>query len=413
MKVSDLNKIIEETISNEIKNTILSENEGGKTAYCIKCEGEYIEICQTKEEADSKCEEYNKNNPDKEFVVETETYESEKELIDKLDQLGEELDSETMEKDHSLDELEKDQHEGNAFSAARAEAIKNGDKEFTVDGKTYPVKDADSEEAMNEGETCEKCGKALCECGDMYEEEEGEVEMDIDETTCENCGKALCECGSDMVNETKKERKVLRLTESELVEMITKMVNEAIPGLKAVEDSHKVGEKETKEHMGNVDKKIKDSLSIDGNDNPEFPKQVGKGGPETLDPKKVVHNTEEQDEEMSMERGENPLDLDYDHEPTEEFKDRLKKALEGDSTMGNADGGNTIPSDTGKNIAATAEKRKKRDEEKPMYVKDVQPVKVVNESKEELTETVEEKNNVLEEEIQRMKKITSYNEKTQ
>ena len=383
MKVSDLNKIIEETISNEIKNTILSENEGGKTAYCIKCEGEYIEICQTKEEADSKCEEYNKNNPDKEFVVEIETYESEKELIDKLEELGEELDSETMEKDHSLDELEKDQHEGNAFSAARAEAIKNGDKEFTVDGKTYPVKDADSEEAMNEGETCE------------------------------NCGKALCECGSDMVNETKKERKVLRLTESELVEMITKMVNEAIPGLKAVEDSHKVGEKETKEHMGNVDKKIKDSLSIDGNDNPEFPKQVGKGGPETLDPKKVVHNTEEQDEEMSMERGENPLDLDYDHEPSEEFKDRLKKALEGDSTMGNADGGNTIPSDTGKNIAATAEKRKKRDEEKPMYVKDVQPVKVVNESKEELTETVEEKNNVLEEEIQRMKKITSYNEKTQ
>jgi hypothetical protein len=81
--------------------------------------------------------------------------------------------------------------------------------------------------------------------------------------------------------------------------------------------------------------------------------------------------------------------------------------------MGNADGGNTIPTDTGKNIAKTAEKRKKRDEEKPMYVKDVQPVKIVKESKEDLTETVEEKKSVLEEEIQKMKKLSSYNEKTQ
>lgn len=48
-----------------------------------------------------------------------------------------------------------------------------------------------------------------------------------------------------------------------------------------------------------------------------------------------------------------------------------------------------------------------------MYVKDVQPVKIVKESKEDLTETVEEKKSVLEEEIQKMKKLSSYNEKTQ
>jgi hypothetical protein len=57
-------------------------------------------------------------------------------------------------------------------------------------------------------------------------------------------------------------------------------------------------------------------------------------------------------------------------------------------------------------LAATAEKRKKHKEEAPMYVKDLQPVKVVKES-------TEEKKNVLEEEIQKMKKLTSYNEKTQ
>lgn len=381
MKVSELNKIIEETISKEIKNTILSEGEDKKTAYCVMCEGEYIEICETKEEADQKCEQYNKQHPDKEYTVEMETYESKQELIDKMEELGEKLDSENMKKDHSLDELEHDQNEGNAFSAARAKAIKDGKKDFTVDGKTYPVKDADADEAMDEGEvediyetTCEKCGKQLCECGDMYEEES--------------------------INETAKPKKIVKLTEAQLIDMISKMVNESIPGLSAVENAHKIGNKETKDHMANVDKKIKDSLSIDGNDNPEFPKPIGKGE------KMAVNNTEDMDEEMSMDRGENPLDLDYDHEPSDSFKERVKKALEGHSSMGNADGGNTIPSDTGKNIAATAEKRKKHKEEAPMYVKDVQPV---NEGE----ETKDSSKSVLQEEISKMKKLSSYNEKTQ
>lgn len=384
MKVSELNKIIEETISKEIKKTILSEEKGKKTAYCVMCEGEYIEICETEEEADQKCEQYNKQHPDKEYTVEMETYESKQELIDKMEELGEKLDSENMKKDHSLDELEHDQNEGNAFGAARAEAIRDGKKDFTVDGKTYPVKGADADEAMDEGQvediyetTCEECGKQLCECGGMYEEES--------------------------INETKKSKKIVKLSESQLIDMISKMVNETIPGLSAVENAHKISGKETKEHMGNVDKKIKDSLSIDGNDNPQFPKPIGKGE------KMAVNNTEDMDEEMSMDRGENPLDLDYDHEPSDSFKERIKKALEGDSTMGNADGGNTIPTQTGKNIAATAEKRKKHKENAPMYVKDVQPVNTVNEGK----KTKDSTKSVLQEEIKKMKKLSSYNKKTQ
>jgi hypothetical protein len=380
MKLSDLKTYIEETISKEMKNIILNEGEGSKTAYCIKCEGEYIEICQTKEEADQKCEEYNKNNPNKDFVVEIETYESEEELIDKMDELGEQLETENMEKNQSMDEkLHGKQHELDVDNDGKIEAS---------DLKALRS-DKEIEENILQ---CEKCGKEICECGDMNEEK------------CEKCGKQLCECES--MNESTKQRRVLRLTEAQLVDMISKIVNESVPGLQAVENSHKVNDKETKEHMANVDKKLKDALSIDGNDNPEFPKPIGKGGPDTLNPKKAVNNTEEEDEEMSMDRGENPLDLDYDQEPSEGFKERVKKALEGDSTMGNAQGGNTIPTDTGKNLAATAEKRKKHKEEAPMYVKDLQPVKVVKES-------TEEKKNVLEEEIQKMKKLTSYNEKTQ
>jgi len=384
MKLSDLKTYIEETISKEMKNIILNEGEGSKTAYCIKCEGEYIEICQTKEEADQKCEEYNKNNPNKDFVVEIETYESEEELIDKMDELGEQLETENMEKNQSMDEkLHGKQHELDVDNDGKIEAS---------DLKALRS-DKEIEENIDDLQfQCEKCDKEICECGDMNEEK------------CEKCGKQLCECES--MNESTKQRRVLRLTEAQLVDMISKIVNESVPGLQAVENSHKVNDKETKEHMANVDKKLKDALSIDGNDNPEFPKPIGKGGPDTLNPKKAVNNTEEEDEEMSMDRGENPLDLDYDQEPSEGFKERVKKALEGDSTMGNAQGGNTIPTDTGKNLAATAEKRKKHKEEAPMYVKDLQPVKVVKES-------TEEKKNVLEEEIQKMKKLTSYNEKTQ
>ena len=382
MKLSDLKTYIEETISKEMKNIILNEGKGSKTAYCIMCEGEYIEICQTKEEADQKCEEYNKNNPNKDFVVEIETYESEEELIDKMDELGEQLETENMKKPQSMDEkLHGKQHELDVDNDGKIEAS---------DLKALRS-DKEIEENIDDVQ-CEECGKDLCECGDMNEEK------------CEKCGKQLCECES--MNESTKQRRVLRLNESQLVDMISKIVNESIPGLQAVENSHKVNDKETKEHMSNVDKKLKDVLSIDGNDNPEFPKPIGKGGPDTLNPKKAVNNTEEEDEEMSMDRGENPLDLDYDQEPSEGFKERVKKALEGDSTMGNAQGGNTIPTDTGKNLAATAEKRKKHKEDAPMYVKDLQPVKVVKES-------TDEKKNVLEEEIQKMKKLTSYNEKTQ
>lgn len=366
MKVSELDKIIEETISKEIKSRILNESKGEKTAHCIKCEGEYIEVCESKDEADQKCEEYNKNNPDKDYVVEVETFESQEELIDKLDELGEEKDIENMKENQSIEEkLHGDQHKLDVDNDGKIEA---SDLEDLRQGDTN--EDFDITEIE-----CEKCGNGLCECGAMEEEES--------------------------VNESRK--RVLRLTESQMIDMVTKMVKESksnVPGIREVDDAHKTNKKETAEHMKTVDKKIKDTLTIEGGDNPEFPKANGKGD------KKVVHNTEEENEEMENSRGENPLDLDYDHEPSEEFKERLKKSLEGDSTMGNADGGNTIETETGKNLHKTAERRKEVKEKAPMYVKDVQPVK-------ELKEETSEVENVLQEEISKMKNMFSYNEKTQ
>ena len=407
MKLSELNTIITETVSNEIKSRILSEGKDKNTAYCIKCEGEYVEICETKTEADQKCEEYNKTNNDKKYVVEVETFESKEELINMLDELGEEKDMENMEDNQSIDEkLHGDQHKLDV----------NKDGEIDSSDLEKLRKDETNEYSEITEMECEKCGKGLCECGMMEESEESlptmkEMSKCVKEgMTYEDVCEMYSKCDKKKLKEMYescgkqnegKEPKVLRMTESQMIDMITKMVKESnIPGVKAVEDVQKVNSKETKEHMGNVDKKIKDALTIDGNDNPEFPKQVGKGD------KKVVHNTDDQNEEMEDSRGENPLDLDYDHEPSEEFKERLKKSLEGDSTMGNADGGNTIPTETGKNLAKTAERRKEVKEKAPMYVKDVQPVKVVKEESNDVQ-------SVLEEEISKMKNLLSYNEKTQ
>lgn len=44
---------------------------------------------------------------------------------------------------------EKDIEEGNEFGAARAKAIANGDSEFEVDGKKYPVKGVDKDDKEN------------------------------------------------------------------------------------------------------------------------------------------------------------------------------------------------------------------------------------------------------------------------
>lgn len=254
-----------------------------------------------------------------------------------------------------------------------------------------PRKD-DSEEEVDEtwGKQTEE-GEDCMECGDkMYEEKE----------VCSECGSMLneegtCnECGG-MMNESKKK---IRLTESELVKLI-KTIAESVPGLETYKSSHKASGKENSDAMSDTEKKIKDYLSFDGNDNPEFPKQVGKGE------KAARQNTSEEDEVVADNRGGGLEDLDYEQEPSKQFKDRLKMALTGDSKMGNShDAANVIPSKLGEKILKKVERKDKKEDKAPMYVKDPAPVTNLNES---VT-----KSNVLSE-INRMKDMVNYNKKTQ
>jgi hypothetical protein len=207
------------------------------------------------------------------------------------------------------------------------------------------------------------------------------------------------------------------MTENEVVSLIKKMVSEAkkdvkeggtgVPGVLVTKRAQTGSKKENDDYMKEVEKKLKDISTFDGNDNPEFPKQVGKGE------KMAINATPEQEEYFDDNRGGTLADLNYDQEPSEGFKKRLKMALEGDSKMGNSqDAANVIPSKTGEKIAKTA-LRKKEKESKDTVIswghswKSPERVVVVKESEKP------KMSSIINEDIEKMKKIIGYNKKTQ
>jgi len=376
MKISELKQIIESAVSDEVKKTIMEQVEEGKMEkYHIKCEGVPLATFETEQEANDALPDYKEKHPGKELIIEKGVYESHDDMMDKLDEMNDQL-----EETENMENTEKQPMEGNEFTGALKAAKDAGEKTFTVDGKEYDVEECWTKEMSEEKEECDECGD--------YEMKEG---------TCEKCGKEMCECGTNMYESKKK---TIRLKESELIKLINKMVTESIPGLDAVKSAH-AGDKETKQHLSDVEKRMKDAASFDGNDNPEFPKPIGKGE------KVARENSEEENEFVEDTRGGTSLDLDYDTEPSKQFKDRLKKALEGDATTGNSqEYANVVKSDLGKNLAKQAERKDKKEDNQPMYNKDAQPTKSVNESTFKMSE-------VLEEEIKKMKDMVSYNKKTQ
>jgi len=425
MKITELNTIIENAISDEVRRIIISESkEGKKEVFHVTCEGEPVSTHDSKEEAESHLDIYKKDHPSKQFIIEKGIYESHSDMIDKLDEMGQQLE----EKENTNMENQEPK-EGNLFSGALLKAKENGDEKFTVGGKEYDVKESwqqMEEEEIREDEQCEGCGDDY-----MKEEEPKEgkkftqmLMKSITEKTetCEQCGGMLneegsCdECGGGMYESKKKK---LRLKESELVSLITKMVNESIPGLEAAKNSHKESGTVNNANLADVDKKMKDYLSFDGNDNPEFPKAIGKGD------KVARKNTPEQEDEIKKNFA-GLENLDYDIEPSEQFKKRLKMAIEGNKLMGNAPttkktnvtpsngaklgeepkdkDGNSIPTpETANKIEKQVKNRAEDKKKRVLYTKEPVPV---NESKEKFS-------NILEEEIKKMKDIANYNKKTQ
>ena len=420
----DLLNIIEQSLIDEVKKTIINESKDEKKEfYHIMCEGEPIDTFESKEVAMKHLDIYKKNHPEKEFIIEKSNYKSPSELIDKLDELSEKLEDNKKEKPMKKVKVSS---LGEAIMMAKNKNQKN----IKVNGESYDVNEMwkqmeEDETKMDESNAFVLAADAARDAGKKeFEFPKGSGEMhkvtlnkDIETKegemgSCNECGdmmneEGMCnECGGGRMEESKKTK--LRLTESELVSLIKKMVSESVPGIEVTKKAQSGSKKENENNLKNVEEKLKKASSFDGNDNPKFPKQVGKGE------KMAVNPTEKQEEfiEDTM-RGGTMINLDYDFEPSESFKNRLKMALEGDSKMGNSqEAANVIKTDTGKNLLKSAERRKKKQEDQIEVswghrTKEPQKVKVVNESKNN------KMTSVVEEEIKRMKTILGYDEATQ
>lgn len=235
----------------------------------------------------------------------------------------------------------------------------------------------------------------------------------------------------NMMNESNK--KVLRLKESEFIKTIEKIVKESkndpysktspkaqkgrdtnpatVKGLTVTKKAQSGSGQEAKSYSNEVGKKMKDYLSFNGNDNPEFPKQVGKGE------KVAYRNTDKEEEFIDDYRGSGLQNLTYDNEPSEKFKDRLKKSIEGHSSMGNpSDAGNVVKSDLGKKILNQVNRKEEKKEKEPYYRKDGDPVRQFK-PKKDYTAVNENKSNpsdkILKEEMDKIVKMYTYNKKTQ
>ena len=444
---TNIQNIINETLMDEVKRTIL-EGEKGNDVFHITCEGEPIDSFESEEEANQHLNIYKDKHPEKEFIIEKQKYNSHSDMIDKLDEMGETFEvkeTKTMEKksikvkniaqaildakERGLSEikvgtesynvneyykqLEEEEMCSECGDGPMEEELTGNQEKIDAD-KDGEITDNDfdilrDKKEVNEGEgLCNECGSPMneegqcSECSTMKEEDETVVTSmdDLGEGDDEEIVTSL-----DQLGESKKA--TLRLSESELVSLISRMVSESVPGLEFTKKAQKTSGDDSKSHMSDVEKKLKKDIStFDGNDNPEFPNQINKGE------KVAQRTTDEENETIEDNRGGGMEDLQYDYEPSERFKVRLKKALEGDSTMGNShDAANVIPSKTGENMGKKVERKAKKlagEKQVSWGHKGIEPlnVKTVNESKTTMS-------SILEEEVQRMKKIFGYNEKTQ
>jgi hypothetical protein len=398
MNLSEINNIINDVISEEIRNTIIMESTN-KEVYHIKCDGEPIATFDSEKEAQEALPDY-KAKTTGDLIIEKGMYESYEDMLDKLDEMGQELE----EKENTNMENQKPIDEKLVGNQKNIDKNDNG----KIDGEDFKILNKEEEECDECGEMNEDDMEGMDSFGDDYENlpdgDAPEDEVNEEPKMCSECGgmmneEGMCsECSGKMMESKKK---TLRLKESEMLTMIQRIVKESVPGITVTKKAQTQSKKDNESNATEVSKKIKGATTFDGNDNPEFPKPIGKG-------EKVARkNTPEQEEEIADNRGGGLEDLHYDMEPSQQFKDRLKKSLEGHSSTGNSqDAGNVIKSDLGKNIGKKVERKHKQRKDMVMYNKDISPTKEVNESKNSLS-------SILEEEIKKMKNMASYDKKTQ
>lgn len=112
-----------------------------------------------------------------------------------------------------------------------------------------------------------------------------------------------------------------KMKKIELEKLVTE---ESVSGEKITKKAQKTSKDQNKSYYKDVEKKMGD-----------YDKNLKQDGENKIDPKKtnIVDDSKEYHEDMEIMNGQEMIQ--YDSEPNEIFKDRAKKSIEGDSTMGN------------------------------------------------------------------------------
>ena len=307
--------------------------------------------------------------------------------------------------------------EGNAFTGALSKARKSGEKDFEVNGKKFETKESKKTDKKGTDTSFKRY------CG-------GEITKPCIDRASKSGSPTLIK-KANLAEPKKKIKESYRLTESEMVSMIEKIVLEqkskevkdpaeknnikgfggSPRGLEVYKKAHTGSGKENDDYIKDVTKKMKDYLK-DGskgeyNMNPKiFPK--GNGELEKMD-KKAYELSKNGDEFIDdyLRPGMETLDYDEIH-PNEEWMDNN---IEGSSKTGNDSSyANAVETDVNKKINKTRKKG--------AYNKAPQPIisdKPGQESGQEIKikENIDKKQKQISEEFDRMKSLIGYNQKTQ
>jgi len=356
-----------------------------------------------------------------------------------------------MKEEQDMEEQETE--EGNAFGDAIRKAKAAGENKVEVGGKTYPVKESVKKKDMKEEEKwIQKTGMKKGALRKKLGVPEGEK---IPKSKLNSLKKELTKKGegdkklsasdSKLLKQVNlaltlgnldENKKTLKLTENELVDLIEKIISEqkvenvknnisvkTPVGLAEVEKANSKTEKDNKEEVKSVTKKMKEYLK-DGSKgkfemNPkDFPKNNGELGEMTKKAYKPSKAVEEYLENLAYPGLEN---TDYDEiKPNEEW---LKDNLVGSSKTGNnPEWANAVKTDVGEKANKKRELNLYSKEKKRSYNRVTQPVDEAGEGKGEdkldsmfatLESTEDKKGKLINEEISKMFKLIDYNKKTQ
>lgn len=361
-----------------------------------------------------------------------------------------------------MDEAETE--EGNAFTGALAKAKEEGDDTFDVDGKTYHVKEEKKEKkwiqktGMKKGALHKKLGvpegdkipksKLKSLKAELSKKAKGDKKLsDADSKLLKQVTLALTLGG------IKEQKNSLQVTESELIDMIEKIVVEqkkkeknnidkkSPVGLKKTEKVLGLSKKENEDYAKEVVKKMKDYIKKGSNGEfTESPEDFPKSNYQMKKDEKIMKYNPSEAVEEYIEAFAYPgmTNLVFDEIKPDDKK--IEKYLKGDSTTGNAtkdkDGkalGNVVPSEVGDRFMKNFEDNLYGAEQmKGSYKRQPQPVDVGGTEKLEGSlksirkgslsksnkimnqlESTDKKTKVISEEMNKMKNLISYNRKTQ